>query len=72
MIRSMDPDFENQPIELEENEEYEDTEQLKTQEGNNEEETSKQLSPPEVNTIFNSETEVYEYYRQYAKSKDIG
>ena len=59
----MDSEFENQCLEQEENEEYEETESSSVQEKNNDGETTKQLSPREVNTIFNSETEVCEYYR---------
>lgn len=60
-----DPKFENQLIELEEDEEYENIEHLKMPEEIDEVETTKQLSPPEVNIVFDSEYEIYGYYRQY-------
>ena len=68
----MDFEFENQCIEQEENEEYEELESSSVQEKNNDGETTEQLSPPEVNTIFNSETEVCEYYRRYGLQNGFG
>ena len=67
----MDFEFENQCIEQEENEEYEELESSSVQEKNNDGETT-ELSPPEVNTIFNSETEVCEYYRRYGLQNGFG
>ncbi|KAK1379473.1 hypothetical protein POM88_026217 [Heracleum sosnowskyi] len=64
--------FDNQRITVKEKEECEDIEQLKAQEEHSEEETAKQLSPPEVNTVFNSEGEVYEYCRQHGLQNGFG
>ena len=68
----MNFEFEIQCIEQEENEEYEETESFLVQEKNTDGETTKQLSPPEVNTTFNSETEVCEYYKQYGLQNEFG
>ncbi|KAL1802653.1 hypothetical protein ACET3Z_031300 [Daucus carota] len=38
----------------------------------NNEEISEKLSPPEVNSVFDSEVEVYEYYKRYGKQNGFG
>ncbi|KAL6538949.1 hypothetical protein OROMI_025275 [Orobanche minor] len=65
-------EFEDHWVEQEDNEEGKETEQINEQERNVEEEIIKKLSSPEVNMLFDSETEVYEYYRRYGLQNGFG
>ncbi|XP_074361269.1 protein FAR1-RELATED SEQUENCE 2-like [Apium graveolens] len=72
----MESEVENQWTNKENNEEDKESDQLVVEEENTEgdkdEENVEKLSPPKVNKLFDSETEVYEYYRLYGLQKGFG
>lgn len=59
----MELEIENQWTEELDNEEDKESKQLGEKEENNDEKSIKKLAPPEINTLFSSEREVYKYYR---------
>ena len=59
-------------IEESDHEEEEEQEPFDMQEEDNDQEISEKLSPPKVNSVFDSEVEVCEYYRRYGQQNGFG
>ncbi|KAK1396173.1 hypothetical protein POM88_006036 [Heracleum sosnowskyi] len=68
----MEFEGENQLAEEEDNGENQESKEFVMAEKNNNEEITEKLSPPEVNKLFDSQNEVYEYYRVYSLQNGFG
>ena len=62
--RDDEEEEESEPFDVEEEDNDDDED--------NNEEISEKLSPPEVNSVFDSEVEVCEYYKRYGKQNGFG
>ncbi|XP_074351381.1 protein FAR-RED IMPAIRED RESPONSE 1-like [Apium graveolens] len=72
VLQIMELEVENQWTEDMNNEEDKESKESAEKEKNNDEESNEKLAPPEVNTLFNFDREVYEYYRRYGLQNGFG